>query len=291
MVNVESMTESDRWSSLQARVQEARVVAAFREFRNHGIEPILIKGWAAARKYPEGRLRRTGDVDLAVAPEDFEKAREIVRFPDVARHNIDLHNGLRDLDTRPWPDLFARSQIAWIGDEPIRLLSDEDHLRILCVHWLVDGGRYRDKLWDIYYAVENCGTSFDWERCLDVPPNRRRWVICAVTLAQKYLGLRIDDLPFASEIGAVPNWVIRSVEQEWRRPYDLEPVLVTTDDPKLFLHQITRRLPPNPIRATIEADGEIFGNRRLLYQLRVLARRALPFLTNAIDLVRKRSAK
>ena len=291
MVNAVSIAEPDRWISLQAQVQEARIVAALRAFRNNGIEPILIKGWAAARKYPKDRLRRTGDIDLAVAPEEYEEARKIAALPEVAGHNIDLHKGLRKLDTKPWPELLAKSQIEWIDDEPIRLLSDEDHLRILCVHWLIDGGRYRDKLWDIYYAVENRSASFDWQRCLDVPANRRRWVICAILLAQKYLDLRTDDLPFASEIKALPTWVIRCIEREWKRPYDLEPVLVTTEDPKLFLHQITRRLPPNPIRATIEIDGEIYSNRRTLYQLRVLTTRALPFLINAIDLVRKRSAK
>jgi hypothetical protein len=269
----------DQWNSLAALAQEVRVKTLFQIFRLRGVEPILIKGWAAARNYPDGHKRRTGDIDIAVNPENVPRAREIIKDTELYRYLIDLHAGLRHLDTVKWDDLFAHSILVDLDGTDIRVLCPEDHLRILCVHWLIDGGRYKDKLWDIYYAVERRPDNFDWGRCLDtVSQNRRRWIICVLAIAHEYLGLAIDDLPFAGELQDVPRWVRRSIEREWNRPDDLNPVLASTHDKGLLLRQVLRRLPPNPIRATIESDGDLYGSRRWFYQMAVIGRRAGPFI-------------
>jgi hypothetical protein len=277
----------DTWNSLQAKAQEIRIAGAFREFENVGIQVVLIKGWAAARKYPRSHVRRPGDMDLAVSPEDFKRASEFIVDPEVARYNIDLHKGLRQLDSVDWTDLFKHSELVDLNGTSVRVLCDEDHLRVLCVHWLIDGGGYKDKLWDIYYAVQNRSADFDWDRCLNVVSAvRRKWVICAIALAHRYLGLKVDDLPFANELETIPNWITNCVEREWSRAYRLEPVLISTHDKRLLLHQIARRIPPNPIRATIEAEGDLYGNRRRLYQAQVLGRRALPFARDLVAFVK-----
>jgi len=269
----------EQWNSLQAKALEVRVAEVFGLFRDAGIEPILIKGWAASRKYPENLIRRPGDIDLAVAPDEYERVWELSHRPEFAYFNIDLHKGLRQLDTIGWPDLFEHSMSIELNGTPVRVLCEEDHLRVLCVHWLIDGGGYKDKLWDIYYAVQNRSADFDWDRCLNViSAVRRKWVICAIALAHRYLGLKVDDLPFVDELEPIPNWITKCVEREWRRAYRLEPVLTSTHDKRLLLHQIARRIPPNPIRATIEAEGDLYGNRRRIYQAQVIGRRALPFV-------------
>jgi hypothetical protein len=243
----------------------------------------LIKGWAIARLYPPDKLRRPGDIDLAVSHDDFEAASSLRADPDVSKFNIDLHDGLRTLDTVSWDDVFLHSQLVDLEDEKIRILRNEDHLRLLCVHWLFDGGRYKDKLWDIYYAVAHRPSDFDWDRCLNVVSrNRRGWVICAIALAHHYLDLRISDLPFRDEASTVPQWILKCVEKEWRQPYHFESVLTSTHDRHILLNQIGRRLPPNPIRATIEAEGDLYGSKRSLYQLKLLKSRARPFMNQLI---------
>jgi hypothetical protein len=276
------------WDRLLKGAQEQRLAPTFDLFRSAGIEPILIKGWAACRFYPNSVQRRPGDIDLAVDPQDFEKSLGILENARPA-YLVDLHKGLRDLDTVPWNDLFDNSTLVPFGGTDIRVLRPEDHLRLLATHWLLDGGRYQDKLWDIYYAVENRARDFDWERCLAVvEPHRRRWVICAVALAHRYLNLKIDDLPFANEASVIPSWITRWIESEWKRGDDLEPVLASVHDEKLLARQIFRRLPPNPIRSTIEGNGDLYGPWRWLYQTLVLIRRSVPF---ARDLVRFFSQK
>jgi hypothetical protein len=279
----------ESWNLLQIKAQQTKIVVAILLFRSHGIEPILIKGWAAARNYPPGGTRRPGDVDLAVSPDQYTKAYRLSREPDLLRCNVDLHCGLRSLDSVPWSKLFDRSQLVDLDGQLIRVLSDEDHLRVLCTHWLIDGGGYKDKLWDIYYAVENRAANFDWTRCLDAAGHvRRGWVVCGISVAHHFLGLDISDLPIRDEAKHLPKWIVRTIEREWKRSYRLEPVLTSTHDGWLLVDQIARRIPPNPIRCTIEAGGDIYGNRRFLYQLVIMKRRAAPFLKDLINFLRFR---
>jgi len=57
-----AVTNETRWNLLQAKVQETRAIKAFTLFREHGIEPILIKGLSAARFYPEPGSRASVDM-------------------------------------------------------------------------------------------------------------------------------------------------------------------------------------------------------------------------------------
>src|SRR6059036_3539201 len=93
------VADADQWNSLQAKAQEARVVSAFESFRAAGIEPILIKGWAAARNYSTDHRRRPGDIDLAVCPADFGAGLRLLEGRDIAALLIDLHDGMWQLDS------------------------------------------------------------------------------------------------------------------------------------------------------------------------------------------------
>lgn len=268
------ISDAVRWNRLLLRKFEVYVVQAFTELRLHGIEPILIKGWAASRNYPIEHPRPFSDVDLAVASKDHDVAFELSHTAPLDRLSIDVHRELRHLDTVPWNTLFERSKLETIDDTKIRVLCAEDHLRVLCIHWLNDGGQYRDRLWDIYYAVTNRPADFDWNRCLaGVSPTRQKWIVMTIAIAKKYLGLDTSGLPFAVETENIPKWIIRCLENEWASDVRLRSLHTCIRYPKEFWQQVLKRIPPNPIESTIEMEGEFDDSSRVKYQIgSVLAR-------------------
>lgn len=283
------LEESFRWRTLQRGVQEHKIRSAFEIFRQNGVEPIIFKGWAIDKYYPTESPRTMGDVDLAVESSNYSTALKLLKRSDVCRLDIDLHKEFRHLDTVSWGDIFSNSELVEIGGAAIRVPRAEDHLRLICVHWLTDGGAHRDKLWDVYYLVSNRPATFDWSRCLDVvASHRRRWIVCTIGLAHRYLGLDISELPFRDEAKRIPAWVSKCVEKEWARGGSMQPVLSSLRDRDFFLDQLKRRFPPNPLRSVIEAEGSIDRKIRFDYQLRVLGRRSLPFIKNVGDYLKGR---
>jgi hypothetical protein len=263
------MSEDLRWYRLVSKKHDLDVAAAFRLLRDNGIEPILIKGRAAAANYPDGHPRYPGDIDLGVSSSEFDRAKMLVSSSSAHSLPIDLHCELRHLDTLPWHNLFADSVVFELESTQVRVLCPEDHLRVLATHWLNDGGAYKERLWDIYYAVKNRPNSFDWGRCLDVvSPRRRKWVIAAIGLAHRYLELEIEDLPFADQASTLPGWLMRAVEKEWRSGTRIIPLNSCLSDPKVLWQQIWKRIPPNPVQATIETEGEFDEGSRIPYQIR-----------------------
>ncbi|MEO8573990.1 MAG: nucleotidyltransferase family protein [Pyrinomonadaceae bacterium] len=270
------ITDEYRFYLLRKRIAEDLILAAFRGLRSHGIEPILIKGWAAARNYPASMPRFFGDNDLAVSEADYDAAKKLISAgPDIA--GIDLHRELHHLDTLSWKTLIANSEVVRLDGENIRILCTEDHLRVLCVHWLTDGGERRERLWDIVYAVRNRPNDFDWSKCLDVvSETRRQWIITSIGLAHKYLGLELEGLPFADEARNLPAWLTRYLEKEWARNLELRPLHVQLNSPVNLLRQVMKRIPPNPIQATINCEGDFRSRTRVGYQIRDMFNRLIP---------------
>ncbi len=261
-----------QWKFLLAKMQEHKIVKAFELFRENDIEPILVKGWAAARFYPATEKRVFVDIDLCVEPGLYKKAKNLSESVEGRKLNIDLHSGLRNLDTVLWKDLFENSLLVDLNvdliSEKIRILRPEDHLRVLCCHWLNDGGVRKNRLWDIYYAVANRPENFDWDRCLHiVDKKRRRWIISCIGIAHKYIGLKIDDLPFAAEAEQLPEWLTRSLEKEWKQDISIIPLAASLSNRQEFFTQLRKRFPPNPVQATIEVEGEIDDGTRFFYQI------------------------
>jgi Uncharacterised nucleotidyltransferase len=269
------------WFALHSKIQEEKIKKAFEIFRANEIEPILIKGWAAARFYPSKTDRIYADIDLCVAPESFPKAEALAESRDVQKLNVDLHCGLRHLDTVAWENLYENAKLVKMTDTDtntkIRILRPEDHLRVLCVHWLTDGGEYKEKLLDIFYAVENRPDGFDWERCLEiVGEKRRRWIVCTIGLAKKYFGLSLKNTPIEKEAEDLPEWLISTVEREWKSNIRIKPLNTCLGDRKQFFEQILKRIPPNAIQATILMEGSFDRRTRIFYQFGNFFARIMP---------------
>lgn len=271
------LTDNIRWGLLNTKKFEARIADAFRYLRQSGIEPILIKGWAAARSYPPAVPRYFVDIDLGVSPEDYAAALPLLKSETARNFAVDLHKGFRHLDTLAWSDLFENSRLIEVGGIGIRVLRPEDHLRILCVHWLGDGGADKKRLWDIYYAVENRPKNFDWDRCLNtISDTRKKWIVSTIGLAHKYLDLYIDDLPFADLAKRLPSWLVPALEREWKMDIPLRSLHACLNDRRLLWKQIKKRIPPNPIQATIDMEGAFDERSRLYYQVGSVVKRTLP---------------
>ena len=283
-------TETDpRWTLIKQKANEAKAVRTFELFRRHDLQPVLIKGVAAALNYPRTQFRDSVDLDLAVDPDDYERAHDLIHSTEAVGLSIDLHQGLRHLDLLNWADLYKNSIEIDLSEGRIRVLRPEDHLRILCVHWLTDGGANRDRLWDIYYAIANRPPAFDWERFHEgTGKNRRRWMECAAGIASRELGLDLLGTPLAGADKKLPEWFISTVEREWADETLFRPLRDSMDDLPTFLRQLRKRIPPNPITATVLQNGSFDARTRVLYQLGSMVSRSGKSLVSVADALRRR---
>jgi hypothetical protein len=261
---------------LKLKVQEKRLNDVWAQFTGAGFRPLLIKGWATAVFYPNPADRLYVDFDLVFDAAEFIAAQEFARGREMG-FLIDFHRGARHLDSLGFEELYARSVVKTCGAGEVRVPCDEDHLRIISVHWLNDGGADREKLWDIYHAVNNRRADFDWSKCLDVvPPKRRFWVVCAIGIAHRYLHLDLSGIDFQDEFAKIPGWVYRTVEREWASDVRLVPLHQQLGNRNELWKQIKKRIPPNAIQATIEVNGAIDRTPRLIYQIADIFKRIAP---------------
>lgn len=279
---MEKITSDLRWNIIYLAAQEEKIRTIFKLFRVNGIEPILIKGWSVSRYFPADISRLSMDIDIAVGNSDYAASKKLAESTNI---NLDLHDELRHLDIVSYQNLFEHSQLTKIADGyEIRVLCPEDNLRIICTHWLNDGGIKKDRLWDIYYCVKNRPADFVWDRCLNiVGKTRRKWILAAILAAHHYFNLSIKDLPFAEEItqpNFIPSWFFRTLEKEWNSEVALNPLNASIQDFNTFFQQIRKRFPPNPITATIQTNSQINNFPRLPIQLYNMLRRLFPTETN-----------
>jgi hypothetical protein len=238
--------------------------------RAAGVDPILVKGWAIARLYPETGLRPYSDIDLCVRPDEHAAAERALKSLEGGRpYPVDLHFGFDHLDDRTWSELSARSQVVRLDDQDVRVLGLEDHIHILCVHLLRHGAWRPSWLCDIAVAVESRSADFDWNRCLGPDPLRADWVACTIGVTQPLLGVSLDDTPIAARVRRLPRWLVPAVLRRWdwcSAPEQYGVVLNALArqllKPAALLDEIRFRC-DHPIRATIHFKGAFDDSSRL----------------------------
>src|SRR5215207_2604925 len=134
----ETLKGAYRRQALQSALQEREVEHVFALLRSAGVEPILLKGRAAAGLYPECGLRPPGDIDLCVRPGQYDAARASLWGPGrVGTVVTDLkHDGSALKGAGGWNALYARARLLDLGESKILVLGREDQLRFLCLHLL-----------------------------------------------------------------------------------------------------------------------------------------------------------
>ena len=101
------------------REMEMHAVRLSALFEKKGVRHAIMKGQTCAVHYPHPLLRRSGDIDVYVAPKDFEKAcsaLEALQFEkdDVTMHHTSYRKGLLDIELHwvlqrlQWPSTHRR---------------------------------------------------------------------------------------------------------------------------------------------------------------------------------------
>jgi Uncharacterised nucleotidyltransferase len=279
---VRSLREPYLQYAIQAVEHERQVAGAFRLLRAGGVDPILIKGWAIARAYPEAGLRPPGDIDLYVSPEQHVKARAVLNSAKCKEYWVDLdHDEITRFSDFGFAELFCRSEIVNLDGTEIRVMGAEDHLRILCLHLLKHGAWRPLWLCDVGAALESRSSSFDWDRCLGRNKRRADWIACTVGLANRLLGADLEDVPAKIRANKLPSWLMSSVLKQWSTPYPSNlPSFATqmkTVLGKSGILRAVRQRWPNPIQATVDANGRFDNMTRLPFQLGNCLARSVKF--------------
>lgn len=249
-----SLKEAFHQTILNAAILDGEIGAAITTLRSAGIEPLIGKGWAVARLYPEVGLRPYGDIDLYVDPSQYERTLKLLEEFTDSSCWVDLHCGPDILEERTFSRLLDRSESVLLDGVPVRVFSTEDHLRLLCFHALRHGA-WRS-LWfcDIAVALESRPDGFDWDYLLRGDRIRENWVACAIILAHQLLGARIDDTPLANRTETLPGWMAPEMVSQWGGEYRAHgrrrPIASCLNDPRGMMKEIVRRW-PNAIEATV----------------------------------------
>ena len=263
------LLQAFRLHALQVSIHEHDLRELVRFFRSAGIEPVLGKGWAVARLYPEPALRPYGDFDFYVPPAQFQAAQNAAARADVPPCGVDLHCGIPDLGDRPVEDWFGRTRLVPLDELGVRILGPEDQLRLSCWHLLRHGAWRPLWLCDCAVLVETRPADFDWDYCLRGSRRQVQALLCVLGLAEQLLGACLDGTPVARRAGSVPRWLIPSVLRQWGRPYDRctdQPLAESLRHPGDWLAALGRRW-PNPIEATLSTRAPFNELPRLPFQL------------------------
>jgi Uncharacterised nucleotidyltransferase len=281
-LEAEELQRAFHLNLIQASFHEQNIEKVFGLLRRAGVDALLIKGWAVARLYPERGMRPSGDIDLLIRPDQLETARAILKSPEAKHYFADFeHEEFQGLERREWDELAARSEVVRLGREDVRLMSPEDHLRLLCIHLLRHGAWRPLWLCDVAAVMEFRPRGFDWERCLGRDRRRAEWVICALGLAHHLLGARVDDTPVEGR--RIPKWLVATVLKQWEKPCVIDrvgPELMTTSlrYPARIAGALRMRW-PDPIQATIRMRGPINEWPRLPFQVGEYVSKAATFMT------------
>jgi hypothetical protein len=278
-----SLQEAYRFLALDEARKEAALGFIAGLFADAGLEPLLFKGWAAARHYARPHLRPLGDFDLCAPPGRHDDATELLRrhtvpglenrrygitqergqfvldCADGAPCQVDLHADLDKFQLASFETVHARAQRIPLGKHAIRVPSAEDHLRLVAVHFLIHGG-YRP-LWlcDVAAMLEGASEDFRWEVCFGDDPQIGRWLACTFELAHRLLDARIDHVPPAHRVDTVPLWFEHTVLNEWCRGPSARiprPFSLALAEPWTLAAELKRRW-PNPIQAAVALGREL----------------------------------
>ena len=278
------LQQAFRVHTLQAAAFEDDITRVMTLLDSVDVDPVLAKGWAVARLYPDTSLRPYGDIDLYVSPSEYSSAARALERADASKYVVDLHEqfSASDSDTH---QLYERSQLVCLGNVKVRVPCHEDHLRILSLHMLRHGAWRPLWLCDIAVVLESRPADFNWDLCLGNNKRRADWIACCIGLAHQLLGAEVKDTPVALRAKNLPRWLVSNVLRQWELPYSAAQPPVTHQapmsqylrNPRGILADLRRRW-PNPIEATVYVEGPFNEFPRLPFQIGECVARTAKFV-------------
>ena len=268
------LKEAYYFHTIRSTFHEYEVEQVFRLLRVAGVEPVLLKGWAVARLYPESGLRPYGDIDLFVRPRERRKAVAALASREGIKYNVDIeHEEFAHISDPAADELYARSKLVKLGETRIRIPGPEDHLRALCLHTLRHYAWRPLWLCDIAVMIESLPEDFNWDICLGASKREANWIACLIGLARQVLGAEPLEASVSRARARPPRWVGPALLRHWGRwsgPGPSEPaataVVKNVKNPFGMLGELLSRW-DRPIRATVEMRGPFNDYLRLPFQV------------------------
>ena len=256
----EELQAAYRRYTLDAAVHEIQVSEIFNRMRAAGVEPLLFKGWALARLYPEPGLRPYGDIDLWLPAERLTNAYKAL--PSGERmYCVELHTWFYPQFERSIADVMSRSQLLPLDGVDIRVPCPEDHLRFICLHFLYHGGWRPLWLCDVGLMVEDRPADFDWDRCLTGKRKYADWITCVIGVAHQLLGANVAGTPAEARAVRLPKWLVPAVLRQWGQASGMSQTAnLSFSFPRRFmsppaLYEALKEHCRNPVQASVEMNA------------------------------------
>jgi len=251
---VEALRNAARQTRLGSFLMTSRLIELSKRLDSARIDAVLSKGWSVARFYPESGIRTLGDIDLHVPKEQFERLRSALEESEHLSSLVDLHHNYPDLGNATLEEMQPFTRSLALGDVSLRILADEELLRLVCLHFARHGGFRPLWLCDVATIVESVPGSFDWDRCLGNSAFGGDWVRAVVGLAGRLLHARV---PMEIDPGPT-HWLDRVVLAEWGQTEagdshsrDPLPMSAHLRSPRSLGAAVLKRL-PNAMEAAIK---------------------------------------
>ncbi len=226
-----------------------------------------------ARLYPHPGLRPYGDFGVCVPTGRYDETLATCQQHSLS--DVDIHERFRELDDS-YDDLLRKSMEVPIGKSSIRVLSPEDHFRLLAIHALFHGVWKPVWLCDIALLMESSGATIDWGNCLSGNPKRAEWVVAAIALANRLLDARLPEALSALDNRRFPPWLFKGLLEQWA---STDSYMTGPNAASLLregrLIELARGRWPNPIQATIEMGVKINRTPRIAIQMADVVKRLL----------------